>query len=190
MAFSHQSTILRRQRNRILKLKIENDVWLEDKGLIRSNIDDYFRSLFSASQPRDFWVALSGLKSEQINEDLLKLFALEDIKCAVLQVGGLKVAEPDGFHGNFYHSCSEIVNKIISRAISKFSSLMYLHPDMNHINIILIPKIEVPESISHFRPISLCNFVYKIFLKLMASRLKTHLPGFISHHQSVFVPGH
>ncbi|KAM1149670.1 hypothetical protein ACFX15_029576 [Malus domestica] len=91
---------------------------------------------------------------------------------------------------DFYHFCSEIVNKIISRAISEFFSLRYLHPDINHMNIILIPKIEAPGSISHFRPISLCNFVYKIFLKLMASRLKTHLPGFISHHQSVFVPGH
>ncbi|KAM1056850.1 hypothetical protein ACFX13_030959 [Malus domestica] len=64
-----------------------------------------------------------GLKSEQINDDLLKPFTLEDIKCAVLQMEGLKAAEPDGFHGNFYHSCSEIVNKIISRSISEFSSL-------------------------------------------------------------------
>ncbi|KAM2841743.1 hypothetical protein PS2_029967 [Malus domestica] len=131
-----------------------------------------------------------GLKSEQINDDLLKPFTLEDIKCAVLQMEGLKAAEPDGFHGNFYHSCSEIVNKIISRSISEFSSLRYLYPDMNHMNIVLIPKIEAPKSISHFRPISLCNFAYKIFLKLMASRLKTHLPGLISHHQSAFVPGH
>lgn len=126
----------------------------------------------------------------EINDDLLKPFTLKDIKYAVLQIRGLKATGPDGFHGNFYHSCWEIVNKIIYGAISEFSSLRYPHPDMNPMNIVLITKIRAPESISQLCSISLCNFAYKIFSKLMASRLKTHLLGLISHYQSAFVPGH
>lgn len=61
---------------------------------------------------------------------------------------------------------------------------------MNHTNIVLIPKVETPESIFQFYLISVCNFAYEFFSKLMANRLKAYLPGLISHHQSAFVPGH
>jgi len=48
----------------------------------------------------------------------------------------------------------------------------HLLKEQNHIFIALIPKRLGPFSVTHFRPISLCNIIYKI----------------ISPHQSAFVP--
>lgn len=60
--------------------------------------------------------------------------------------------------------------------------------EVNSSLIVLIPKISNPTSSHHFRPISLCNVVYKIVSKLLVAKLRPLLDKIISPAQSAFIP--
>ena len=54
-------------------------------------------------------------------------------------------------------------------------------PDyLNQTIITLIPKCQNPESFNHYCPISLCNTVHKIVIKIIVARLRPLLPRLVS----------
>lgn len=60
---------------------------------------------------------------------------------------------------------------------------------MNATFIALIPKTEDSSSPDKYRPISLCNIIYRIVSKVIVLRLKPILPLIISPEQSRYVEG-
>jgi hypothetical protein len=74
-------------------------------------------------------------------------------------------------------------------AILSFLNTGNMDPCINTTHIALIPKVATLGCVTDFRPISLCNVIYKLISKVLANRLKVVLPDIISCFQSAFIPG-
>jgi hypothetical protein len=61
---------------------------------------------------------------------------------------------------------------------------------INFTDICLIPKVEHPEFVNQFWPISLWNTLYKIVTKVVVNILKELIPLIISPYQTGFIPRH
>ena len=100
----------------------------------------------------------------------------------------LKAPSPDGMPPMFFQNYWDLVKGDITNTIlSYLNSGVFTFTSQSY--ICLIPKVKNPKSGIEFRPISLCNVLYKIFSKVLANRLKRVLPLIISEHQSAFLKG-
>ena len=59
---------------------------------------------------------------------------------------------------------------------------------LNKTHIFLILRMQGPETIANYKPISLCNSVYKIITKIIVTRIRPHLERLISPYQAIFIP--
>jgi hypothetical protein len=81
-----------------------------------------------------------------------------------------------------------MVRDEVTREVLQVLNSGVIPGEWNETAIVLIPKVESPELVSQFRPISLCNVIYKVVSKVLSRRLKAILPEVISNTHSAFVP--
>jgi hypothetical protein len=127
--------------------------------------------------------------TQAMNEKLMAPFSAEDVKKAAFSIGDYKAPGPDGLHAVFYKNFWSICGIEITQEVLSAINSRQIPEGWNDTTVVLIPKIDDPELITQYRPISLCNVIYKIISKVLAQRLKEILPEIISPMQSAFVPG-
>ena len=89
----------------------------------------------------------------------------------------------------FYKSFQYIVDDEVTTTMLNALNSGNVHDSLNSTFISLIPKIKNPKKVLDFRPISLCNVVYKLIAKVLINRLKLILPHIEFDSQSVFLSG-
>ena len=151
---------------------------------------NYFDNLFHAgtcTQVDDCLSTMEHKVTPDMQQILSSDFTADEIKIAVFQMGPTKAPGPDGMNALFYQKFWHIMSENVVNAVLDYLHYGVMRPNINHTNIVLIPKIKSPKRMSDFRPISLCNVIYKIISKVLANRLIRILPSVMSSTQSAFV---
>ncbi|XP_065639085.1 uncharacterized protein LOC136071559 [Quercus suber] len=117
------------------------------------------------------------------------MVSTEEIKEALWSMNPYKAPGPDGLHAGFFQRFWLLVGDSVRKEVEKAFTDRKVPEYLNNTHIVLIPKIQGPETIGNYRPISLCNSVYKIITKILVARIRPHLDKLVSPHQTAFVPG-
>lgn len=101
----------------------------------------------------------------------------------------LKAPGPDRLHALFFQRTWHLIGEEMTIFLNQMWTGCLDLQSINHTFITLIPKVNDPDEVKYFRPISLCNVCYKILTKAIVIRLKSVLDSMVSYHQSAFIPG-
>lgn len=193
--FFYRSTIQRRINNHIHQLKMPNGEKTESREELEIVLVDHFSLLLNESSPnQDQAIAeiASCIPQKVTNaqNDLLdRPVDLAELEEAVKQMQRGTAPGPDGFTIDFFVHFWDLLKLDILQIVETSRTKSDILKAFNATFLTLIPKEEGADSPSLFRPISLCNVIYKIITKIIANRIKPLLPTLISEEQSGFVAG-
>ena len=190
--FFHQRASQWKKKNTITGLEDDLGVFQEDKMEIGCIMEDYFSSIFNTANPPNIDATTSTLEhvvSPEDNQTLLGAFIAEEVQKAAFQMHPSKVPGPDGMSCFFFQKYWHVIGMNVTQAILLVLNSGHMLKKINYTHIVLIPKGKNPRKVSDFRPISLCNVLYKLLSKVLVNRFQTVLPKIISDTQSAFLPG-
>jgi hypothetical protein len=122
-------------------------------------------------------------------EALYKPVTLDEIKDILLHFKAERSPGPDGWTSEFFCFFFELVGEELLQMVEDTRIKGKIAGSINSTFLVLIPKESSPVSFADFRPISLCNLIYKIISKVISNRIKPFLGRCLSAEQLGFLKG-
>jgi len=186
--FFQQQANTRRKKKLICKLKDACGIWLDNPQAIADKfVQDYSTRFLSGSNINRYSTErmLDTSITEAENRQLIRIPDMCEVKEALFSIDSSKTPGPDGFGSGFFKQYWELIKQDFFSCIVEFFEKGKLLRQINHTFLALIPKNNDPSETHHFRPISLCNTVYKTISKLLVNRLCPLLDRLVSPSQSL-----
>eukprot|EP00253_Pinus_taeda_P024884 PITA_24884 len=190
-SFFHKQAIARQIRNTITAIVDSVGTQHTKQADIKGAATDHFKELLTETKEEELYDDLLQHLPTKITTDLNKSL-IEEIKEkeiveAIWSLQPNNTPGPDGFPICFYIEYWELIKKDLIKYFKWIQRKSKIGGYTNSTHLALIPKENRPSNFSRFRPISLCYSSYKIFTKIIASRLKPLLPMLISENQGGFM---
>jgi ribonuclease HI len=190
--FFHACANSRRRRNFVGRITDVDGLTWDNETAIEGAFVSYFSNLFTTGPAGDYSPCLQPITSrvtEGMNSELLQAFTAKEIREALFQMAPFKAPGPDGLNACFFQKNWPTMGEEVCGVLLGILNSGDMPTALNLTHVTLVPKLNNPSSVTEFRPISLCNVLYKILSKVLANRLKKLLPLIIDPTQSAFIPG-
>ncbi|XP_042501696.1 uncharacterized protein LOC122079360 [Macadamia integrifolia] len=179
----HISVKMRRMKNSIKSLKMDDGTLPSDKAQIKEYVSGYYEHFHKGAPLTthiDLLQCIPNVLEEWDRGRLDGIPSDTEIKGTVWDLDPDSAPGLDGFPGAFYKSCWDIISSDVCKAIRWFFRTDFMPCKINNNFLVLIPKIEGALSLDKFRPLCMGIFFCKIISKVLAMRLSCVLPKIIS----------
>ena len=165
-------------------------MWQEDEDVFSAMLTDFYSRFFTSLNPYDLNRILKGvliMVTVEMRAELGKPYTSEEVSTVIREMALFKAPGLDGMPPLFFQTYWIDVSMDITQVVLSSLNFSSILKSINHTFITLIPKVNNPEKVYDFRPIGLCNVIYKIISKVIVNRLKPMLNSIISETQSAFI---
>ncbi|KAL4310577.1 hypothetical protein GQ457_01G015360 [Hibiscus cannabinus] len=190
-AFFHKFASQRKRKNRISDLVDSSGQTVSDEAGLHTIAKEFFQDIFSSQRVSNMENLLDGVSpciTSNMNKALLRDFTREEVFHALQSMSPLKASGKDGLGAIFYQRFWHIIGIDVANFCIDILRGSFPMANINETHIVLIPKVMNPQSMSQYRPISLCNVIYKIVSKMIVNRFQGVLHLCIDEAQSAFIP--
>ncbi|KAM6571204.1 hypothetical protein CsatA_015284 [Cannabis sativa] len=192
--YFHRHANTRFQNNLIRGLFNSEGIWCTDPMDIQVIIESYYTFLFMSSYPSEAEIeaVLSVVQcrvTPEMNNSFLLPFTENEVKEAVFSMPSDKSPGEDGMNGMFYQNHWNDVGDVVIKAVLECLNGQGDLFSINSTIVTLVPKTKAANNMKDFRPISLCNVLYKIVSTVLVRRLQPWLDSIVHSSQSAFIRG-
>ncbi|GJY81765.1 RNA-directed DNA polymerase, eukaryota, reverse transcriptase zinc-binding domain protein [Tanacetum coccineum] len=188
--YFHKLLKSRRQASKILSICDEDGKRYEGKQMEDQFVNHFKQFLGARNNHNNTWNnngVLGNKLSALEAEDMVRDITDKEVKMAMFDIGDNKAPGPDGYTSTFYKKAWSLVGNDVCLAVKEFFRTRKLLGEVNATLLSLIPKINSPNKVYDFRPISCCNVIYKCIS--LSERLKPSLKKLVNLNQSAFIQG-
>lgn len=189
----HSSTRQRRIVNRITKIKSSEGTIIEDRNQIATDAVKYYERILNnwegsnLGSKNDIIANILKIIIDEQNKSLGARFSKAEVEIALMKMNSDMAPSADGFPTAFFQKCWYFISDEVTEALEGVINLGNMLKEINNTFFTLIPKKDKVENFDDFRPIALCNIIFKLLTKTLANRLKKFPPIIISEEQIGFV---
>ncbi|XP_026435797.1 uncharacterized protein LOC113333589 [Papaver somniferum] len=190
--FFHSNIKIKQTRNDICELEDENDNLISDQTKIADILVDFFEKRFQEQAveiSEDILDVITNIITESDQFMLEVTPEADEIKVVVFAMDGDNAPGPDSSSRMFYKACWEIIQHDFINVVQYCWKRKYIPKGLNSKFLVILPKVQGAKKPNQFRPISLSNFSYKVFTKIISLRMASLMNKLVSPQQVAYIKG-
>jgi hypothetical protein len=162
-------------QNTIWDINNDDGMTLSSEMDIKEHAYNFFKSQYKIPEAEDMWNWIQIIKdvprmfSNAESDEIRAPITIKELESTIKNLPKEKSPGLNGWTQELFLSFFDLLGKDLLLAVEESRIKGFIPGILNATFFTLIPKVSKPITFNDFRPIALCNFVYKAIARVIAN---------------------